>query len=86
MYLKNLEILTGDYVWCIGCNRAYKKTEMAWDPWLKAYVCKYDDCRVWMKESFWPYDHYRDEFGWPEIPVEGKRYKIPTDCYSKICA
>lgn len=76
MKVKDEKAKTGHYVWCMSCARAYRKTEIKWNPRLEAYVCKYDDCNCRMNERFWPYGLYREEFGWPNVPVEGEKYTI----------
>lgn len=64
-----------DYLWCLHCQRTYKRGEFRWVG--KFQMCPYEDCDGSTVLDGVDWEEYRDHHSdYPRIPKRGERYPM----------
>ena len=71
-----MEHLGPGWVWCLGCQRAYRREEVRWDSENGIYMCAYEDCDGDALVDARSYEERRVQCGWPEVPQRGIIYPL----------
>ena len=71
-----MEHLGPGWVWCLHCERAYRRDEVRWDSENEVYLCAYEDCDGDALLDAWDYEERRVDCGWPEVPEKGVTYPL----------
>ena len=74
MIMERLMEFKSPYVWCLHCERVYRREEVRWDPKQGIYLCAYEDCAGDAYLDAWSYAERREELGWPVEPERGVVY------------
>ena len=71
-----MEHLGPGWVWCLHCERVYRREEVRWDSENEVYLCAYEDCDGDALLDAWDYEERRVACGWPEVPEKGVTYSL----------
>jgi hypothetical protein len=71
-----MEHLGPGWVWCLHCERVYRREEVRWDSENEVYLCAYEDCDGDALLDAWDYEERRVACGWPEVPQKGVVYRL----------
>lgn len=62
------------WLWCLHCGRAYQHGEFRLIDGLQ--MCPYRDCGGDALLDAWPWDDYKSQCDWPDLPARGKIYEL----------